>query len=80
MTSLPHPFSSRCGRETNNLVCVALDKNQLKINDRVVLNPEADILWNVCVQNAASLYKLLSSLLTLSDLRRISSIICRLDC
>ena len=24
MTSLPHPFSSGCGRETNNLVCVAL--------------------------------------------------------
>jgi len=59
------------------LFSTSLDKNELKINDRVVLNPEADILWNVCVQHAASLYKLLSSLLTLSDLRRISSIICR---
>jgi len=51
-----------------------LDKNWPKINDRVVLNPEAGILCTVCETAHSTFYKLLSSLFTCTDLRRVSSI------
>jgi len=46
----------------------------MKIHDSVALSPEADILWNVCVHHAVPFYKLFSSLFSLFDLRRASSI------
>jgi len=50
-----------------------LDNNQPKINDRVLLNPVADKLWNICLQQAAcTIHKLLSQRPQLSPILRDS--------
>jgi len=55
MTSLPHPFLSECGRETSNLVCVALHTGDTHIDTSSVGTDDTTLL-NYMIQSLMEVY------------------------